>query len=181
MHGFLRCVLYLWTTGFLFFLIGRILPKAWFRYDQLPYRLLKLEKDGRVYRVLGVHKWKEKFPDMSAVLPKFMPSKKLPKTMNSAQVKRMVQETCIAELIHSLLCITGLVCVFLWKGIGGISIAVLYALANLPYCIIQRYNRPKLIKIWMVLSAKETNNIKIEEETGYEERADIKLQYGARA
>lgn len=181
MNGLLRCVIYLGATGVLFFLIGRILPKEWFQYDQFPYRLLKVEKGGRVYRVLGVHKWKEKFPDMSVILPEFIPSKKLPKDMNSAQVQRMVQETCIAELIHGLLCTTGLVCVFLWEGFGGISIAVLYALGNLPYCIIQRYNRPKLVKIWNVLRKKETNNIKIEQETSYEERSDIKLQYRARA
>lgn len=181
MNGFLRCVLYLGVTGILFFLIGRILPKKWFQYDQLPYRLLKLEKGGRVYRVLRVHKWKEKFPDMSVILPEFIPSKKLPKAMNSDQVERMVQETCIAELIHGLLCITGLACVFLWKGIGGISIAVLYALGNLPYCIIQRYNRPKLVKIWKALRAKEISNIKIEQEASYEECSDIKLPYRARA
>lgn len=181
MNGFFRCVFYLAAVGVLFFLIGRILPKRWFRHDRFPYRLLKPEKNGSVYRLLAVHRWKEKFPDMSVFLPGMIPSKKLPETMNAFQAERMVQETCIAEFIHSLLCITGLGCVIIWKGIGGISIAVLYVLANLPYCVIQRYNRPKLVKIWMTLRVKEIDNRKMEQEGIHEERSDIKLQYGARA
>lgn len=181
MNGFFRCTLYLVVIGVLFFLIGRILPKRWFRYDWFPYRLRKLERGGSIYRLLAVHKWKDKIPDMSVILPGLIPPKTLPKTMNSAQAERMVQETCIAELIHGLLCISGLVCVSIWKGIGGISIAVLYALGNLPYCIVQRYNRPKLVKIWRILRVKETGNVKMKQGGSYEERSDIKLQYRTRA
>lgn len=175
MNRFFRCVLYLAVLGFLLFLTGRVLPKGWFRYDCFPYRPLKLEQEGGIYRRLNVHKWKEKFPDMSAILPSMIPSKKLPKTMNSALMEMMVQETCIAELTHSLLCVTGFGCVIIWKGIGGISIAVLYAIANLPYCVIQRYNRPKLVKILMTLRAKEENSRN--EENTYEKCSDIKLQH----
>lgn len=155
MSGFIRCICYLAVAGILSFLLGRILPEKWFQYDKFPYRIWKLEKDGNLYRRLGVHKWKEKFPDMSVILPGIMPSKRLPKHMDVSCVERMVRETCIAELIHGLLCLVGLACIFLWKGAGGISISALYVLGNLPYCVIQRYNRPKLVKIFKNLRAKE--------------------------
>ena len=44
---------------------------------------------------------------------------------------------------------------FLWRGIGGFVMAILYAIGNLLYCIVQRYNRPKLIKIYECLNLKE--------------------------
>lgn len=48
-----------------------------------------------------------------------MHPKKLQKTMNVVQGELMVQETCIAELIHSLLCITGMGCIFSVKSISA--------------------------------------------------------------
>lgn len=181
MNGCLKCICYLASTGILSFFIGRILPAEWFLYDKFPYFMWKWEKNGSLYRRLWVHKWKEKFPDMSVILPGIIPSKKLPKDMNISCVERMVQETCVAELIHGLLCFAGLVCIFLWKGLGGICISVIYILGNLPYCVIQRYNRPKLVKILKNLRTKESQKGKMKQEGVHEECSDFKLQYGARA
>ena len=60
----------------------------------------------------------------------------------------MICETCIAELIHALLCLSGLYCLKLWPGAGGIIAAIVYILLfNLPFILIQRYNRPRLIRL----------------------------------
>lgn len=180
MNGCLKCICYLALAGILSFFIGRILPAKWFSYDKFPYRMWKWEKNGTLYRRLGVHKWKEKFPDMSVILPGILPSKRLPKDMDASCAERMVQETCIAELIHGLLCFAGLACMFLWKGLGGICISALYVLGNLPYCVIQRCNRPKLVKILKNLRAKQIYKGRTKQEGVYEECTDLKLQYGAR-
>lgn len=92
---------------------------------------------------------------MSKILPGMMPSKKLPKRATFAQLERMVQETCIAELVHNLLCIMGFGCVLLWRGAGGWIVAFLYMMGNIPFSIIQRYNRPKLVQIMQKLKCKE--------------------------
>lgn len=181
MHGLLKCICYLVLTGILSFFVGRILPAQWFSYDSFPYRMWKWEKDGSLYRLVGVRKWKEKFPDMSKIFPGLMPSKKLPKNMDVSCVERMIQETCIAELIHSLLCFAGFACIFLWKGTGGACIFVLYVLGNLPYCVIQRYNRPKLVKILENLKRKELCEERTKQEGAYEECSDFKLQHRAGA
>lgn len=149
------CLLYLAGIGIFFFLLGRILPKKWFHGDQFPFRLFRFEKEGRVYLALGVRKWKDGFPDMSVVLPFLMPSKKLPEKLAAEQIKLMIQETCVAEWIHGLLCVMGFGCVFLWRKTGGWVLSVLYTLGNLPYIIIQRYNRPKLMRLLRKLEAKE--------------------------
>ncbi len=150
------CLLYLAGIGIAAFLLGRILPKSWFCAGKFPFRSFRFEQEGRVYLALGVRKWKDGFPDMSVVLPSFMPSKKLPKVLNTVRVQQMIQETCVAEWTHAILCVLGFGCVFLWKKAGGWLIAILYALGNLPYIIIQRYNRPKLMRILERLEAKES-------------------------
>ena len=63
------------------------------------------------------------------------------------RLPRMIQETCVAEMIHAVLGITSLFCLKLYPGAGGIIIVTLYLVFNLLFIMIQRYNRPKLIKV----------------------------------
>lgn len=145
--GFWRCFWYLIITGVIAFFVGRLLPKKWFRPDLFPYRSYKFEQDGRIYDKLNIRKWQNKVPDMSRILPKWMPAKNLSGNYRE-RLPRMLQETCVAELIHSALCITGLHCIKLWPGLGGVVIVILYTVFfNLPFVIIQRYNRPRLMKL----------------------------------
>lgn len=150
-----RCFLYLALIGILFFIIGRIVPKDKFSYEKYPFRLLPIENDGKIYNKIGVRKWKDGFPDMSRILPAFMPSKRIPKGPSSEQIERMIQETCVAELVHIILSLLGFGCALIWKGLGGWVVSVLYMLGNLPYIIIQRYNRPKLVNLLQRLRVKE--------------------------
>lgn len=145
--GFWKCFWYLIITGIISFFVGRLLPKKWFRPDLFPYRSYKFEQEGRIYDKLNIRKWQSKVPDMSRILPKWMPAKNLSGNYRE-RLPRMLQETCVAELIHSLLCITGLYCIKLWPGFVGVVIVMLYIVFfNLPFIIIQRYNRPRLIKL----------------------------------
>lgn len=145
--GFWKCFWYLIITGVIAFFAGRLLPKNWFRPDLFPYRCCKFEKDGQIYDKLNIRKWQNKVPDMSRILPKWMPAKNLSGNFRE-RMPRMLQETCVAEFIHSALCVTGLRCLKLYPGIGGVIIVLLYIVVfNLPFIIIQRYNRPRLMKL----------------------------------
>lgn len=181
MKTFLICVLYLAVIGIIAFLIGRLMPKTWFPLNAFPYSAFPCEKDGSIYLALGVRKWKDFFPDMSAILPGMIPSKRLPKARTASQIEVMIRETCVAECVHGLLCLIGFGCVFLWKGIGGWAISILYALGNLPYIIIQRYNRPKFMRLWKRLRAKESGYTGKEQERIHEKGRYTQLQYGARS
>lgn len=147
MRNFLFCVLYLATISIASFILGRLMPKAWFRFDRWPFHPFRFERDGQLYVAMGVRRWKDKCLDMSAIFPRLMASKKLPHEISGEKLELMVQETCIAEWIHMLLALLGFGCIFIWKNVGGWAIALLYALGNLPYVIIQRYNRPKLVRL----------------------------------
>ena len=145
MENFWKCFWYLIITGIVAFFVGRILPKKWFRADLFPYRALNFEDNGRFYDKFGVRKWQNKVPDMSRILPFMMPPKKLTGNYKE-RLPRMLQETCVAELIHMLNCVVGLYCLKLYPGIGGAIIYLLYVfIFNLPYVMIQRYNRPRLL------------------------------------
>lgn len=155
MEGLIRSIFYLIAVGLILFLVGRMIPKKWMHYDRFPYRSFLFEKNGKIYNAIHIHGWREKLPDMSKIFPDMMPSKKLPKKATSAQLERMVQETCVAELIHNLLCVLGFGCVLLWEGAGGWVVALFYMAGNIPFSIIQRYNRPKLLQIMQKLRYRE--------------------------
>lgn len=94
---------------------------------------------------------------MSRILPGLMPPKAIQGKPSAAELETMVKETCVAECIHSLLCLAGLVCLRLWRGFGGLIVALLYALGNLPFILVQRYNRPRLQRLHSRLLAKEAS------------------------
>lgn len=172
MMNLIRCVLYFALIGASGFILGRVLPKSMFSGDKAPFKLMGWERDGAVYNKLGIRRWKEKVPDMSTILPKLMPSKKMPRDATTAQLELMVEETCVAEWIHGLLAIAGFGCVLIWKGLWGWVISIIYFLGNIPFIIIQRYNRPKLMRILKRARARESINEKCDH---------LELQHGTGA
>lgn len=143
----LKCILYLAAIGAASFVVGRLLPKAWLHEDRFPFRPFVFEQQGKLYEKLKIKSWQNKLPDMSRLFTHLMPAKK----MNAETLRDlplMIQETCVAELIHLLLPLAGLYCLRLWPGPGGITVTILYFLGNLPFALIQRYNRPRLRRLY---------------------------------
>lgn len=147
MMGFLKCILYAAAIGVGSFILGRLLPHKLFSPDHPPFRCLSFEDGGKIYnRIFKVKKWQNRLPDMSRIFPFLMQEKKV-KGSFQRDLPAMISETCIAEWIHGLLCILALPCIFIWPGPGGLCFTILYILGNLPFMIIQRYNRPRLTAI----------------------------------
>jgi glycosyl-4,4'-diaponeurosporenoate acyltransferase len=76
-----------------------------------------------------------------------MPAKAITGRKTSAELERMLQETCVAEWIHVLLGLLGFGCLWLWPGWGGMMAALVYFVGNLPFVLVQRYNRPRLRRL----------------------------------
>lgn len=145
MGGFWRCCIYYAALGVVSFFFGRALPKGWFHGDRFPFRCAPWE--AALYRALRVHDWQDKAPDMSRIVPKLIPAKKLDADFR-AQLPRMIEETCVAELTHVLLSVCGLYSLRLWPGAGGAALTLVYILlGNVPFIMIQRYNRPRLQRL----------------------------------
>jgi glycosyl-4,4'-diaponeurosporenoate acyltransferase len=148
--------------------------------DKFPYCAARPERENDIYNALGVRRRQDKVPDMSAILPGMMPSKRLPRAITSKQVHLMVQETCIAEWTHRLLSVLGFGCVFIWESAGGWIVSILYALGNLPYIIIQRHNRPRHLRLPERLKEKESDAAAKPRAVFHESDSFVELQRGAR-
>ena len=123
--GFLRCCVYYGILAVVSFFIGRLLPKSWFHGDKFPYRCASWE--AKLFRFLRVHEWQDKVPDMSKIVPKLIPAKKLG-TNFRAQLPRMIEETCVAEFTHFVLILLGFYALRLWPGTGGAVVTAIYIL-----------------------------------------------------
>ena len=108
-----------------------------------------------LYEKLGIRWWKDKVPDMSRILPRVMLPKRLSWGDQPERIALMIQEACIAELIHMILFVLGFGCVLIWaEGPGGWIVAMVYnLLGNVPFILIQRYNRPRLRHLMETMAA----------------------------
>ena len=149
--NFWKCIGYLLFLGVFSHFLGEALPRRWFREDCFLWHCYSWEQGGKVYEKLHIRKWKDYMPDMSQIMPDMVP-KRISKESSSVQIDRLVKETCVAELTHDVLIVVAFVCVLIWPGKGGFVMAMLFAIGNVPYVLIQRYNRPHLIALrdWMV-------------------------------
>ena len=151
---FYKCVLFLFSTGILGFVLGRIIPKNWFKWEFYPFKSFPFEQNGKVYAYIGIRFWHDRLPDMSRMLPGLLPPKNLSGNYRE-RLPLMIRETCAAEFVHVLLSFCGLYCFGLWKGLGGAVVSALFFIGNLPFVFIQRYNRPRLLKLYEKLGQTE--------------------------
>lgn len=143
--GLLYCLIYIAAVGILFFALGRFASHLTFDPNRFPFRCYPFET--KLYALLKVKSWQSKAPDMSKLLPQLMPKKEI-NAPSHTDLPLMINETCIAELTHILLCFCGIALPFIWRGIGGILVMAIYILlGNLPFIVIQRYNRPRLQRL----------------------------------
>ena len=154
MRSFIHCFIYLAIVGIASNPLGQLLPRTWFHAELFPYRAAKWERGGAVYERLGVRKWKDRVPDMSKIMP-YMFRKRVGRDMGSCGVERLIRETCVAELTHVLLILAGAGCLFLWPGPGGIGVFLIWVMGNVPDIVIQRYNRPQLLRLYERFRANE--------------------------
>ena len=142
------------TAGIITLFAGIPIPRRIVNYHAFPFRLYGFEKKGKLYEKIGVHRWKDGLPDASKVL-KSMTKKKVNMKMDAAGLDRLIRETCIAEIVHWLLMLlTPVYSLFVPLGYG-IVLSLIYALCNLPFIIVQRYNRPRLIHAMELMKKRE--------------------------
>ncbi len=147
-------ITYVVVLGILMHYFGESLPRRFFLFDRFPYKPFPFEKEGRVYEAVGVRKWKTRVPDMSRIMKDMLP-KKIERGADSKAIRALIKETCVAEFVHKLLCVLGIGIYFIWKNYIGVLLSMLFTLCNLPFIIIQRYNRPHLIRLMRRLEERE--------------------------
>ena len=141
------------------FWVGLVLPRGIFSENKFPYREYKWEKSGKVYDIFSIKRWKSRVPDMSKITRVIFP-KKLCRDMTSGDFDRLVKESCIAELSHYVLFILSFGIYQIWKGKIGIILLIIYNIVgNIPYVMIQRYNRPHFVRVRDKLKIREERKL----------------------
>ena len=97
--------------------------------------------ENKLYKRMRVRKWKKYLPTYS------------PETFDTSQktVKEIVGATCQAEIVHEVIMVFSLLPIALIPFLGGaaafIITSVLSMMIDAVFVILQRYNRPKLVKV----------------------------------
>ena len=141
----LYAVIYIAVLGILSHFAGQALPRARFSAESFPYRTADWENGGRVYEKLGIKHWKDALPDMSRIMPD-MVKKKMTKQSREQGMEVLIAETCVAECVHYWLIVLSLGIFLFWRGVWALVFWLVYnILGNVPFILIQRYNRPRLV------------------------------------
>lgn len=128
------------------------MPDRYFSPFSLPYREFGWEKSGLLYnRLLMVRKWKDLLPELGLTLRGGLRKRALHDFTKSGLEKFLV-ESCRAEWSHLLAILLFVLISFFVPGKAALFLLVYGLLVNLPCIIVQRYNRPRVIKLLEKLS-----------------------------
>lgn len=124
-----------------------LLPVSLFHERMWLYRIRSWERNGSFYaKFFRIDLWKDRLPDGASWFSQGFAKKGLAQ-QDSNYLDRFVKETCRGELAHWFVIIVAPLFFLFNPWYAGI-IMIFYAfLANLPCIMVQRYNRPRLIRI----------------------------------
>lgn len=152
----LRAAALVGVVGIPAFFIGERLPRELFHPDRFPFASFAWENDGKIYEKIKIQQWKTYAPDMSKYLRRTF-AKQGNLVRDPDHLRRLVQETCSAEMVHWALLLASPVFYFCVDYIGWFVLPV-YVLGNLVPIIIQRYNRPRILKIIQRIEKRKCGN-----------------------
>ncbi|MDD2534066.1 MAG: hypothetical protein PHC86_05150 [Eubacteriales bacterium] len=123
------------------------MPNQWFATDNALFRIRNWERDGRLWdEIFHLKKWKEHLPDGAGFFKHGYAKKRLV-SVDARNLDRFVLEARRAELTHWLAILPAPL-FFLWNPPWAGWFMILYALvANLPFILLQRYNRPRFSRL----------------------------------
>lgn len=134
-------------------LVRFLVPKRFFNENALLFKERSFE--STLYRKLKVVRWKDKLPDAGKLI--HFQRDTLPQDINRDYINRFITECCIAELGHLTVGILGfasLFFVFLFPDSNTTELFMIFLILSIMdfiiqmlFVIIQRYNRPRLIKL----------------------------------
>lgn len=120
------------------------LPTRWFDRDSWLFRGRPWERGGSFYQTFfRVRIWKTRLPELADFFKSLFPKKSV-RSFDAGYVARYLQESRKAEFTHWCIIASPVVFLAFGKPWGFALVVVLAALTNLPFIIIQRYNRPRL-------------------------------------
>lgn len=137
-------IVYVGLLGLFSYYVGEALPREWFHESNILFRPYRWEQGGTFYEKLNIKKWKLKMLDMSKIMKHSKLPKQISGTVTSRDITALIKETCVAEVTHIFLCAFSCRVYTFWNNSIGVLLALACIIGNLPFIMIQRYNRPNL-------------------------------------
>ncbi len=116
------------------------------------------EREMAFYRRIRLPRWKDRLPQFNPEFDK----RHLAVSPTPAYLRKFLEVTCHAEMIHELIALLGFLSLFFcllceqplnWLPLF-LGIALFIGLCNLPFAAIQRYNRFRLLRLLSRVEAK---------------------------
>ncbi|ASA21201.1 hypothetical protein [Paenibacillus donghaensis] len=134
-----------------FGLVMRLLPRSLFDYRRRLYKEHPFEKS--LYKKIKVAGWKDRMPEWGHRIG--FSKQTLASTSDIHYINRFIYETCIAELGHLIMGVLGYTYLLLAYLLPApllpvymyVLISTLHLVFQMMLVIIQRYNRPRLLKL----------------------------------
>lgn len=157
-----KCVAISCFPSIIISLVVKLLPKNIFTPNNPLFKVFKFE--NRILTFLGVKNWKDKIPDAGAYLDKFS-KRNLSEPRNKEYIDKFITQSIYAESIHNLSILWGVISLkFFSKNIRykiGVPVVVLNTFLHGLPVLVQRYLRPKLLKISSRLSRAQVQIIEL--------------------
>ncbi len=135
--------------------LGTRISYKYLEKDNIYFRTWNFEQEGRLWQQLvKVQYWKRHLPDGKHINPNIVSKTTFDISNNMNEIRQFILETRRAELVH-LLSIIPIIAFF--KSSKSVKIINLFyvIIANVPCVIVQRYNRPKLIRIYLKMRKRK--------------------------
>lgn len=170
MGGFIVWMIVINTLFWLVCCLGtahvvRFLPKSW--YEKQDWFFAEHSFEKKLYKRIRLDRWKDKLPEGGG-LWKFQ-KKELHETLTLEYTDRFILETKYGEVGHWCMAVLGFACIWVNPS-SYANVALICAIVNvivqIPFCLIQRYNRPRLIRLKSRLARKNTQSHTTKPQTG---------------
>lgn len=136
----------------IFFLCVSINTTA-FDANRKIYQPHKWERDGKFYNdVLKINKWKDFLPQH---IDKDGFSKNHIDDVSIEYLDEFIMETCRGEWNHTMNCMFSVILFFLNGFTMALILSLCLLIGNLPFAVIQRYNRFRLQKLRKMIVRKQ--------------------------
>jgi len=128
----------------------RVLPCSFFDFNKFLYKARAWEQNGKFYvKKLKIKKWKDHLPQYVATGGFSKRNLESFKKIDKKYIERFITETCRAEWNHFFCSLYFVVSFFINKNFFcAIIFSLIPIAANLPFLVIQRYNRLRLLKFY---------------------------------
>jgi len=143
--GFLLNLLTFFVFSAIITYLSNRMPARLYSSDSWLLRQREWEKRGEFYqRVFRVKHWKKLLPELGDIVKSVFPKKRI-KEYTREYLQKYIFESCKSEVTHWSIIFSAFL-FFLWSEFQpAVMIVIIAIILNLPYIIIQRYNRPRIM------------------------------------